>query len=113
MIWVFTLGFEGEPRIASGSGSLLNFCAGIGFPCRGANATRGRAAHNDVYVPLHKTLWMKGWLSWLHYVLVKVAAMYEVLDLVLQIIAFLGIVPVVTVEATIMSAVLVLGSRPQ
>ncbi|RRT78132.1 hypothetical protein B296_00012019 [Ensete ventricosum] len=90
MIWVFTLEFEGEPMIASGSGSLLNFHMGIGFPCRGANATHGRATHYDVYV----------------------ATLYEVLDLFFQIIAFLGIVLVVMVEAIIMSAVPVLGSRP-
>ncbi|RZS07358.1 hypothetical protein BHM03_00038197 [Ensete ventricosum] len=109
---VFTLGFEGDPRIAPGSGHLLNFRTGIGFPCRGANATRARVAHYDVYLPLHRTFWTEGRLVRLHYVPVEVAATYEVLDLVLQIKALLGIVPVVVVEAAITSAVLVLDSRP-
>ncbi|RRT34938.1 hypothetical protein B296_00058442 [Ensete ventricosum] len=67
--------------------------------------------------------WVLGLGSWLvtesyrescdAYCSYHVAAMYEVLDLVLQIIAFLGIMPVITVEATITSVVPVLGSRPQ
>ncbi|RWW71872.1 hypothetical protein BHE74_00020351 [Ensete ventricosum] len=39
--------------------------------------------------------------------------MYEVIDLVLQIVAFLDIMSVVVVEAIVTSAVSVLGSRPQ
>ncbi|RRT64351.1 hypothetical protein B296_00006557 [Ensete ventricosum] len=109
---VFTLRFEDDPRITPGSRPFLNFRTGIGFPCRGANATRSRAAHYDVYLPLHRTFWMEGQLVQLHYVPVKVAVTYEILDLVLQIIALLRIVPVVVVETTITSVVSVLGSRP-
>ncbi|RRT59715.1 hypothetical protein B296_00045596 [Ensete ventricosum] len=58
------------------------------------------------------TFWTEGRLARLHYVPIEMAAMHEVLDLVLQIISLLGIVPVVTVEATIMSAISVLSSRP-
>ncbi|RZS09239.1 hypothetical protein BHM03_00040299 [Ensete ventricosum] len=83
VVWVFAPGFKGEPRIASGSGPLLNFCAGIGLPCRGANATRSWATHYDVDLSFHRTLWTEGWLARLPYVSVKVAAVYKVLDLVL------------------------------
>ncbi|RRT71579.1 hypothetical protein B296_00027440 [Ensete ventricosum] len=112
MVWVFILVLEGESWITSGLGPLLNFRAGICLPYRGATATRGRAAHNDVNVPFHRSLWAEGWLVWLPYVSVEVAAVDKVFDLVLQVIAFLSIVPVVIVEA-IMSVVSVLSSRPQ
>ncbi|RRT78676.1 hypothetical protein B296_00007115 [Ensete ventricosum] len=55
---------------------------------------------------------MEGRFARLHYVPVEVAMTYEVLDLVLQIISLLDIVPIVMVEATITSAVPVLYSRP-
>ncbi|RZR83196.1 hypothetical protein BHM03_00009764 [Ensete ventricosum] len=108
---VFILGFEGDPRITPGSGPLLDFCTGISFPCRGAITTLSRAAYNDVYLPLHRAFRVEGWLVWLPYISIEVATTYEVLDLILQIIAFLSVVSVVTVEATIMSAVPVLGLR--
>ncbi|RWW54228.1 hypothetical protein BHE74_00039202 [Ensete ventricosum] len=112
MVRVSALRFEGEPRIASGSGPLLNFCAGIGLPCQGANTTHGWATHYDVDVPLHRTLWTEGCLVLLPYVSVKVAAVYKVLNLVLQIVAFLSIMPVVMVEAIVTPAIPVFGSRP-
>ncbi|RWW37798.1 hypothetical protein BHE74_00057037 [Ensete ventricosum] len=90
----------------------MNFHTGIGFPCQGANTTRSRAAHYEVYLPLHRTFWIEGWFAWLHYVPVEVVTTYEVLDLVLQIIPLLGIVPIIAVEVVITSAVPVLVLRP-
>ncbi|RWW56715.1 hypothetical protein BHE74_00036552 [Ensete ventricosum] len=81
VVWVFALGLEGESHIVSGSGPLLNLCVGICLPCQGANATHGRAAHNDVDVPFHWSLWTEGWLAWLPYILVEVSAVDKVLDL--------------------------------
>ncbi|RZR74878.1 hypothetical protein BHM03_00045321 [Ensete ventricosum] len=112
-VWVFALGVEGESWITLGSRPLLNFRAGICLPCRGAHASHGWAAHNDVDMSLYRSPRMKGWLVWLPYVLVEVAAMDKVLDLDLQVVAFLCIMPIVAVEATITSAVSVLGSRTQ
>ncbi|RWV85134.1 hypothetical protein GW17_00053095 [Ensete ventricosum] len=110
---VFVLRLEGESWIASGSRPLLNFRAGICLPCRGANDAYGRATHNDVDVSFHRSLRAEGWLMWLPYVSVEVAAVDKVIDLVLQIVAFLSIVLVVAVEVTITLVVSVLGSRPQ
>ncbi|RWV85374.1 hypothetical protein GW17_00052838 [Ensete ventricosum] len=90
----------------------MNFRTGVGLPCRGANATRGRAAHYDVDVSFHRSLRTEGWLAWLPYVSVEVAAVDKVLDLVLQVVAFLSIMPIVAVEAIVMSTVSVLGLRP-
>ncbi|RRT65365.1 hypothetical protein B296_00028286 [Ensete ventricosum] len=67
----------------SRSGPLVNFHASIGLPCRGANATRGRAAHYDIDVSFHRSLRMKGRLVRLPYVSVEVAVVDKVLDLVL------------------------------
>ncbi|RWW48428.1 hypothetical protein BHE74_00045502 [Ensete ventricosum] len=103
MVWVFALRLEGESWIALGSGPLLNFHTGIGLPCPGANTTHGRAAHYDVNVLFHRSLRIKGWLAQLPYVSVEVVAMDKVLDLVLQVIAFLSIMPIVAVEATVTS----------
>ncbi|RRT58540.1 hypothetical protein B296_00001351 [Ensete ventricosum] len=113
VVRVFALGFEGESRIASWSGPLVNFHAGIGLPCRGANATHSWAAHYDVNVPFHRSLRTEGWLVRLPYVSFEVAAVHKVLDLILQIVALLSVVLVVAVKATITSAVSVFGSRPQ
>ncbi|RWW56155.1 hypothetical protein BHE74_00037151 [Ensete ventricosum] len=112
MVWVFILELKGESWIASGLGPLLNFRVGICLPYRGANIARSRAAHNDIDVLFHRSLWAEGWLAWLPYVSVEVVTVDKVFDLVLQVIAFLSIVPVVIVEA-MMSVVSVLGSRPQ
>ncbi|RZR90846.1 hypothetical protein BHM03_00018850 [Ensete ventricosum] len=112
VVWVFALGFKGESRIASGSGPLMNFLAYIGLPCRGANTTRSRATHYDIDVSFHQSLRTEGWLARLPYVWVEVAAMDKVLDLVLQIVAFLSIVLIVAVEVTITSVVSVFDSRP-
>ncbi|RZS10489.1 hypothetical protein BHM03_00041711 [Ensete ventricosum] len=112
MVWVFILELEGESWIASGLGPLLNLRVGICLPYRGANIARSRATHNDIDVPFHRSLWAEGWLAWLPYVSVEVVTVDKVFDLVLQVIAFLSIVPVVIVEA-MMSVVSVLDSRPQ
>ncbi|RWW86927.1 hypothetical protein BHE74_00004276, partial [Ensete ventricosum] len=97
--------------IAPGSGPLLDFCAGISFPCQGAIATRSRVAYYDVYLSLHRAFRVEGWLTWSPYVPVEVAMTYKVLDLVLQIIALLGVVFVVAVKAAITSMVSVLSPR--
>ncbi|RRT35244.1 hypothetical protein B296_00039448 [Ensete ventricosum] len=55
---------------------------------------------------------MEGWLVWLPYISVEVVVVDKVLDLVLQVVAFLSIMPIVAVEAIIMLVVSVLGSRP-
>ncbi|RRT62254.1 hypothetical protein B296_00043528 [Ensete ventricosum] len=112
VVWVLTLGFEGDLRAALYSGFLLNFCMGISFPCRGAVTTRDRAAYYNVYLSLHGAFWAKGQLAWLSYIPVEVATTYEVFNLVLQIVALLGVVSVVTMEAAVASAVLFLVSSP-
>ncbi|RRT61366.1 hypothetical protein B296_00043122 [Ensete ventricosum] len=112
MIWVFALGFKGDPRIASCSGPLLDFGAGISFPCRGVVTTCARAACDDIYLPLHKAFRVEGRLSLLSYIPVKVVTTYEVLDLVFQIITFFGVMFVVTVEAAVASAIPLYGLSP-
>ncbi|RRT50248.1 hypothetical protein B296_00029744 [Ensete ventricosum] len=77
MVWVFTLRFESDLRIASCSGSLLDLCAGISSPCRGAVTACGRAANYDVYLPLHGAFRVERWLARSSYKSVEVAAMYE------------------------------------
>ncbi|RWW81568.1 hypothetical protein BHE74_00010015 [Ensete ventricosum] len=98
MVWVFTLGFESDLRIAPCSGSLLDFYAGISFPCRGAVATRCRAAYYEVYLPLHGTFRVERWLMRLSYKPIEVATTYEVFNLVLQVIALLDVVSIVVVS---------------
>ncbi|RWV84408.1 hypothetical protein GW17_00053876, partial [Ensete ventricosum] len=112
VIWVFALGFKGDPRIASCSGPLLDFSVGISFPCRGAVTTCGRAAYYDVYLPLHRAFRAEGRLSRLSYIPIEVAATYEVLDLVFQIVTFFGVVSVVAVEAAVAFAIPLYGSSP-
>ncbi|RWW81528.1 hypothetical protein BHE74_00010072 [Ensete ventricosum] len=85
---------------------------GISFPYRGAIATRGWAVYYDVYLSLHGAFRAEGRLAWLSYIPVEVATLYEVLNLVLQIVALLGVVSVVAVEAIVASAVPFLSSSP-
>ncbi|RWW63315.1 hypothetical protein BHE74_00029516 [Ensete ventricosum] len=64
-------------------------------------ATRGQATCYDVYLPLHGAFQMERRLAWLSYKSVEVTPTYEVFNLVLQVVALLGVVFVVTVEAIV------------
>ncbi|RZS20857.1 hypothetical protein BHM03_00053421 [Ensete ventricosum] len=111
VVWIFTLGFEGDLRIAPCLGSLLDFCVGISFPCRGAITTRGRATYYDVYLLIHGAFQteMERQLARLPYKSVEVTLTYEVFNPVLQVVALLGVVSVVTVEATVAPVVMPLS----
>ncbi|RRT60047.1 hypothetical protein B296_00045235 [Ensete ventricosum] len=87
MVWVFTLIFKSYLRIAPCSGTLLDFSTYISFSCRGAIATRGQAAHYDVYLPLYWAFRVERQLAWLSDKSVEMVATYEVIDLVLQVVA--------------------------
>ncbi|RRT58251.1 hypothetical protein B296_00034280 [Ensete ventricosum] len=76
----------------------------------GVVTTRGRAACDDVYLPLHRAFRAEGRLSLLSYIPIEVATMYEVLDLVFQIITFFGVVFVVAVKAIVASVIPLYGS---
>ncbi|RRT59692.1 hypothetical protein B296_00013111 [Ensete ventricosum] len=101
VVWVFTLRFESDLKIAPCSGSLLDFGAGISFYCRGAVATRGQVAYYDVYLPLYGAFRTERWLARLSYKPIEVVMMYEVFDLILQVVALLGVMSVVAMEVVV------------
>ncbi|RWW57852.1 hypothetical protein BHE74_00035324 [Ensete ventricosum] len=73
----------------------------MGMRCRGVVTTRGRAAYYDIYLPLHGAFRTKRLFAWLPYKPAEVTLTYEVFNLVLQIVALLGVMSVVAVEVAI------------
>ncbi|RRT33424.1 hypothetical protein B296_00051994, partial [Ensete ventricosum] len=71
-----------------------------------------RATHYDVYLSLYRAFRAERWLARLSYKLVEVAMTYEVFDRILQVIALLGVMSVITVEAAVAPAVMFLSSSP-
>ncbi|RRT76843.1 hypothetical protein B296_00029565 [Ensete ventricosum] len=124
MIWIFLVArLEGDFGVTIVSPPFCNGGSCVGFSCHGAAASRSRATDDDVNLLLDRSLWpgrgspfsvlvLIGRDTLISDVLTKMALSDEILNLVLQVMAFLHVVVIFSVETIISPLITSLGFCP-